>query len=218
MARFSCMYENPVTSSSMVSSPDSSMSKVSHVRRRSVSWRWMPCAFMVCFICGWVMRCSNSSLSSTRFPSVSAFTNSAQRKLEKLWRWISWSIASCSFLVVEAEIMVSEATAVRRLSMVQDMNTMKQMKKPRSTGATAMTEFWILDQSSAVVSWKSVKRDLGMSAKYSMTCSKASESPEWPSRPWATRLVSTMAITKQRMKTMLRIHTKVFIMPSSSFT
>mmetsp|Transcript_23487 Transcript_23487/g.73241 ORF Transcript_23487/g.73241 Transcript_23487/m.73241 type:complete len:222 (-) Transcript_23487:696-1361(-) len=114
--------------------------------------------------------------------------------------------------------MVSEATAVRRLSMVQDMNTMKAMKNPRHTGVEATMGLCTSDQPSAVVSWKSVKSDLGTSPKYQLTFCEISSSSDSARKPWLTRLVIAMAMTKQRMKMRLRIQTYKFIMVSSSLT
>mmetsp|Transcript_80803 Transcript_80803/g.142511 ORF Transcript_80803/g.142511 Transcript_80803/m.142511 type:complete len:213 (-) Transcript_80803:30-668(-) len=144
--------------------------------------------------------------------------NSLQSQAANSCRFTSWRKASSAELLVVLAMRLSDATAVRRLSIVHDMKVMKQTKNTRHPGLRKMIGMAIFDQSSAVVSRKRVNSDVGIFAHWLVTASTKSASSCLTTRPWPTSRVKTMARVKHIMMIMSRIQVKVGIMPRSILT
>mmetsp|Transcript_49461 Transcript_49461/g.140285 ORF Transcript_49461/g.140285 Transcript_49461/m.140285 type:complete len:233 (+) Transcript_49461:353-1051(+) len=169
VARSSMRKLKPSTNSSIVSSPESSTSKLSHVVERSRTLRSTPWASISTTIAGRDIKWMNSGLSRRPLSSASARRNSEHSKVVKAWRLTSAMSCSSCFLPEASAMKHSEATAVSKLSIVQDMNVTKMMKNSRQPVLISTTGDAIVDQSSIVVTWKRVKSEVGMSRKRSCT-------------------------------------------------
>mmetsp|Transcript_106622 Transcript_106622/g.296704 ORF Transcript_106622/g.296704 Transcript_106622/m.296704 type:complete len:294 (-) Transcript_106622:416-1297(-) len=202
--RPSWRYESPVTNSSMVSSPDSSMSSMSHALNSSSCVKWMPKSFICLCTKSFCMRSENSFLSRRPFPSTSASRNDSCRNPKNCLCFCSCSRNCISFRSEVASIMLVEATAVSTEIIVHDAKEMKKTKNNRHQGLISTKGMAMWSQLSVVVNWNNVKSEVGTSWKKIVTffkaspcsCSKYSRSPR--ASPCPSRCVSIMA--KQRMK------------------
>mmetsp|Transcript_37734 Transcript_37734/g.112614 ORF Transcript_37734/g.112614 Transcript_37734/m.112614 type:complete len:283 (-) Transcript_37734:530-1378(-) len=214
--RPSWRYESPVTNSSMVSSPDSSMSSMSQALNSSSCVKWMPKSFICLCTKSFCIISENSSLSKRPLPSASASKKDSCRKLRNCLCFISCSCSIVSLRSEVASIMFVEATAVSTEIIVHDAKEMKKTKNRRHQGLISTRGMAMQSQLSVVVSWNKVKREVGTSLKFlimEFTVSAFSSSANCSGSPrasaWPRRCVSIMAKQKMKRKSTEKIQMKV---------
>mmetsp|Transcript_81345 Transcript_81345/g.188959 ORF Transcript_81345/g.188959 Transcript_81345/m.188959 type:complete len:269 (-) Transcript_81345:488-1294(-) len=155
---------------------------------------------------------SNSSLSRSSFPSASAFLKASSRKLMNSLALCSASLTSCSFRSVVAATMLSEATAVSTDIIVHETKTMKPTKKSDQAGLERTRGPAMFIQSSCVLTWKSVKREVATSWKCSCNSCSSSSAASNASPVPSSRV---RMIAKQTMSKMRKVKIKI-ILPNIS--
>mmetsp|Transcript_47696 Transcript_47696/g.94407 ORF Transcript_47696/g.94407 Transcript_47696/m.94407 type:complete len:413 (-) Transcript_47696:37-1275(-) len=215
--RPSCKVESPVTNSSIVSSPDSSMSNMSQMFDSSWWDRWTPSSFILLCTKSSLIIESNSFRSRLLFPSMSASLKHSLRNSTNASYFRSCSFASDSLRSTVARIMLLEATAVKTERTVHAARPMKRTKNNRHQGLISTRGRAMSSQLSMVISWNKVKTDVGTSRKRSRADGDAGSPPGNRSSPSSTprpnNRVKVMPSVSINMTTKTINHMEVMSMP-----
>eukprot|EP00444_Apocalathium_aciculiferum_P069185 CAMPEP_0183554078 /NCGR_PEP_ID=MMETSP0371-20130417/77123_1 /TAXON_ID=268820 /ORGANISM="Peridinium aciculiferum, Strain PAER-2" /LENGTH=168 /DNA_ID=CAMNT_0025759803 /DNA_START=317 /DNA_END=823 /DNA_ORIENTATION=+ len=153
--------DRPVTNSSMVNSPDSSMSSISQALNNSSRDMCTPSSFIRLWTKSWEIKEENSPMSNTPLPSSSAARKELRKNSMNAWYFLSCSLVSFSLRFAVAAIILFDATAVKTEIIVQEAKEMKKTKKSRHHGFISTTGYAISSQLSMVVNLNNVKSESG---------------------------------------------------------